>query len=42
VSWKHVNFYGEYTFRQVEADLDIRQIVDQVEAARSAETGSTD
>lgn len=42
VSWKHVNFYGEYTFREVEADLDIRQLVDQVEAARSAEAGATD
>jgi hypothetical protein len=25
---RHVNFCGEYTFREAEADLDIRQIVD--------------
>jgi len=37
VSWKHVNFYGEYTFRDIDADIDIQQIVDQLEAARSIE-----
>ena len=41
VSWRHVNFYGEYTFREAEAALDIRQIVDQVEATRDAEVGGT-
>ncbi|MGP6192138.1 MAG: Tn3 family transposase [Vulcanimicrobiaceae bacterium] len=41
VSWRHVNFYGEYTFREAEADLDIRQIVDQVEADRDAKVSGT-
>ena len=34
---KHVNFYGECTFRDIDADIDIQQIVDQLEAARSIE-----
>jgi hypothetical protein len=32
-----VNFYGEYTFRDIDADIDIQQIVNQLEAARSIE-----
>jgi len=32
-----VNFCGEYTFRDIDADIDIQQIVDQLEAARSIE-----
>jgi len=31
VSWKHVNFFGEYTFRDVGEVIDLQQLVDQLE-----------
>lgn len=35
VSWKHVNFYGEYNFRETPDDIDISKIVDWVDAFNS-------
>jgi len=32
VSWKHVNFYGEYDFRETPDGIDLAKIVDWVEA----------
>lgn len=32
VSWKHVNFYGEYNFRENPSGIDIAKIVDCVES----------
>ena len=31
VSWKHVNFYGEYNFRETPDGIDLAKIVDWVE-----------
>jgi hypothetical protein len=33
VSWKHVNFYGEYNFRETAETIDLSEIVDRLEAA---------
>ena len=33
VSWKHVNFYGEYNFRETAEVIDLSEIVDRLEAA---------
>ena len=35
VSWKHVNFYGEYNFRETAEAIDLSEIVDRLEAANS-------
>jgi len=32
VSWKHVNFYGEYNFRETPDGIDLAKIVDYMEA----------
>jgi hypothetical protein len=33
VSWKHVNFYGEYNFRETAEAINLSEIVDRLEAA---------
>ena len=33
VSWKHVNFYGEYSFRGTSENIDLREVVDWLEAS---------
>jgi len=32
VSWKHINFYGEYSFRETATGIDLSAIVDWLEA----------
>ena len=32
MSWKHVNFYGEYNFCETPDGIDLAKIVDWVEA----------
>jgi hypothetical protein len=30
VSWKHVNFYGEYTFKEISVVIDLERIISQL------------
>jgi hypothetical protein len=30
VSWKHVNFYGEYLFREIGDGIDLGQMIDKL------------
>ena len=30
VSWKHVNFYGEYMFREIDTAIDLMPIINQL------------
>ena len=32
VSWKHVNFYGEYTFRDIGDVVDLEQLINRLVA----------
>jgi hypothetical protein len=32
VSWKHVNFYGEYTFREIGDVIDLEQMINRLVA----------
>ena len=36
VSWKHVNFYGEYTFREIGNIIDHAQMIDRLIALEIA------
>ena len=33
VSWRHVNFYGQYNFREAASDVDLSAVVDELEAS---------
>jgi fumarate reductase subunit C len=35
VSWKHVNFYGEYTFREIGNIIDLAQVINRLIALES-------
>lgn len=42
VSWKPVNFYGEYRFRDISTDIDLQQMVDRLETFHDVAIGSVD
>lgn len=41
VSWKHVNFYGEYTFRDIGDVIDLEQIINRWVALRQGSAKKT-
>ena len=42
VSWKHVNFYGKYTFRDIGAVIDLMQMVNTLETILAEAPGNGD
>ena len=42
VSWKHVNFYGKYTFRDIGAVIDLMQMVNTLDAFHAEAPGNGD
>ena len=40
VSWKHVNFYGKYTFRDIGTVVDLMQVVNTLDAFHAEAPGN--
>ena len=40
VSWKHVNFYGQYDFLNAAGNIDLSAIVDGLEEINGVETAN--